>query len=315
VPASDTAVTERTVAASPALVSAHLVHKSSADEVLLAQVHQTHDDTATVVLNWPHNHRVFRTDTTYGMDTGLVIESVRQASMLLIYRRAKMSLDHQVLLNTMTFELLPPDPAPDAARTAPTLTIRLDSRPNRTGRRIELSSEAVVTSAEGHRARVTMSALGLDPAWYARMRRTQGGSEPSRLPTPAPASVGLRPAPGTVGRDRAEDVVIAGHGTDTRGTREWWLDVLPEHPTFLDHAADHVQGIALVEAVQQVARATVGSGAGSTVTSMDLSFLGFAELDVPLILTAEPAAAPPQVTVVATQAGAEVVRGRVGFGG
>jgi 2-oxo-3-(phosphooxy)propyl 3-oxoalkanoate synthase len=309
---------------SPGRVSRHLVHKSNDAEILLAKVLDVTDRVATIALRWPDNHELFEAGASTGPDSGLVIESVRQACLLTCHEQIGLPLDHQIVLRELTFrrvggdnghsENLPDTPSPPAV-----VRIRIDTQPTGTRRRTELYSEAWVTTSGGYRARVTMRGFALDPAFYARLR-------PATTTRPTPqardrAGPGTRPQPQLVGRRRAQDVVIAR--TQDGVPPRWWLDADPNHQTFFDHDSDHVQGILLIEAIQQVGRHTItrsatpsdgSAGHGIALAALDMSFTGFAELGPPLWFAAEALAAPqPVVDVIASQTGQDVVRAQLSF--
>jgi hypothetical protein len=111
--------------------------------------------------------------------------------------------------------------------------------------------------------------------------------------------------------------VVSRHHTHGSG---WWrLDVEPGHPTFLDHPSDHVQGILLVEAAQQVAmlagaeaRAEAEGVGGvhrpAAPARLEVAFSGFAELDLPLDFHARQATGG-RVALEALQQGRRLLTG------
>ncbi len=301
-------------------VPRRLVHKNADSEVLLRGVREISADTVTFDLAWYAAHPLFQARESGAPDPSLVVESVRQASLYLCHQRHGMPMDRQVVLREVAFEACPPFRGSGAPADRATAVVRLDSRPNRTGRRAELDVEALVTDAAGHRARVAMNGLAVDAPCYARLR---GAVRRPPCPVSPPHPPVERPLPSVVGRRRLHDVVV-GRGPGAPDPRPWWLDVDPAHPTFFDHESDHVQGILLVEAVQQVARATRAERAEGPAdrsepaepmaASMRLAFLGFAELGSAVAFEAAPSPAGwSTVDVVARQGGRDVVRASLGY--
>jgi hypothetical protein len=301
-------------------VSRRLVHKNADSEVLLRGVREISAGTVTFDLAWYAAHPLFQLRESGAPDPSLVVESVRQASLYLCHQRHSMPMDRQVVLREVAFEVCPPVRGSGGPADRATAVVRLDSRPNRTGRRAELNVEALVTDAAGHRARVAMNGLAVDGPCYARLR---GAAQRPPYPVSPPHPPVERPLPPVVGRRRVHDVVV-GRAPGAQEPRPWWLDVDPAHATFFDHEADHVQGILMVEAVQQVARATRAERAQGQAdrsapaepmaASLRMAFLGFAELGQ--AVTFEAAPSPDgwsTVDVVARQEGRDVVRASLGY--
>ncbi|MFD3860010.1 AtaL-like protein, partial [Streptomyces cyaneofuscatus] len=113
--------------------------------------------------------------------------------------------------------------------------------------------------------------------------------------------------PTHVGRSSVRDVVLS----PTNTAHQWQLRVDTTHTVLFDHPHDHVPGMVLLEAADQIARAEAQPQAAIPV-AFDTTFRRYVEFDRPCVLTAEPVEPDAQgrsrVLVSASQADQVVFR-------
>jgi hypothetical protein len=119
-------------------------------------------------------------------------------------------------------------------------------------------------------------------------------------------------APASVGRDRAEDVLVAATPTD--GT--WALRFDPDHAVLFDHPVDHVPGMVLVEGARQAALLAIGDPY-ALPASAEFRFDAYVEFDSECLLVVEADKAGPDrtrtVRVEVRQKGATAATGMLGM--
>jgi 2-oxo-3-(phosphooxy)propyl 3-oxoalkanoate synthase len=304
-------------------VPRELVHKSAVSEVFLTDSLETGADRFLLAAQWPRDHAVFRPGPDGHTDSMVIIETMRQAGMLVFHRYYSVPLSVPFIVRSLDFEII--DPAALVGTGAPqeaTLDLRVTFASTRMGRRRAFEMESMVRVGSGPVcARVTFTGDLLDKALYQRLR-----ARPDNL-APLPPAVGLgrqlAPAPVAVGRTRAKDVMLTAPD-DVRPGR-WELRMDPTHPTFFDHGSDHVQAIVLLEAMRQsgflAAPAPTrlsGPGAG-VLTRLRAEFHAYGEFAPAIVLdaAAEPEDGRPSderaVQVLASQAGRPIASARMEF--
>ena len=304
-------------------VPRELVHKSAVSEVFLTDSTETDADRFLLAAQWPRDHAVFRPGPGGHTDSMVVIETVRQAGMLVFHRYYSVPLAVPFIVRSLDFEMLDPDAlvgtgAPQEA----TLDLRVAFTSARMGRRRSFEIQSTVRVGSGPDcARVTFTGDLLDRALYQRLRArpddlamTPPVPEPGRWPAPAPVAVG---------RTRAGDVMLTA-ADDGRPGR-WELRMDPTHPTFFDHGSDHVQAIVLLEAMRQsgilsVPATTQCPDPGARIfTSLRAEFHAYGEFAPAIVLHAADrpedgrALDEHAVRVHASQGGRPVASARMGF--
>ncbi|BAJ30243.1 MULTISPECIES: ScbA/BarX family gamma-butyrolactone biosynthesis protein [Kitasatospora] len=250
------------------IVPRQYVHRASVSEVLLTDWRAAPEPDAFVVrAQWPRGHALFAQSGGY-QDPLLLMESVRQAGMLLAHAEYGVQLGTRFLLQSIRFsaaaELLVATPAPTEVELR-VVAHGITRRGFRvTGMRFEMTVlvDGVPLATAGAAVAFTT------PAVYARLR----GDLPTWIPRPAGPAVD----PATVGRRQPENVVLGAHPEG--GPGRWRLRVDCEHPIFFDHPVDHVPGMLLIEGARQAAHAVTGRPDG-LVVDLDSSFHSYAELD------------------------------------
>ncbi|WP_345942970.1 AfsA-related hotdog domain-containing protein [Streptomyces sp. SID2119] len=107
-------------------------------------------------------------------------------------------------------------------------------------------------------------------------------SSSSKGATSSPHGPSL-PSPAHVGRSSVRDVVLSPTST----AHPWQLRVDTTHTVLFDHPHDHVPGLVLLEAADQIARAEAQPQAAIPV-AFDTTFHRYVGFDRPCVLTAEP---------------------------
>ncbi|MFH8343987.1 ScbA/BarX family gamma-butyrolactone biosynthesis protein [Streptomyces sp. NPDC018045] len=256
------------------------VHRSAASEVFLTGWRRAGADTWVVRAQWPRAHSFYRpVDGLH--DPMLLVETVRQASILLSHVAHGVPLDHPIIWQDLRYSL-----TPEALRvTGSPAEVELhitDHGPLHRGRRPAgarlryrvLRGGTDLATAELHFSCHT-------PAVYRRLRGEYGDLQRANARTLALAEP---VAPRLVARDRTGDVVLSPTGRANR----WQLRVNTAHPVLFDHPVDHAPGMLMVEAARQAAHAAAGP-AFALPAAMECSFHRYGELDAPCWVEVTPA--------------------------
>ncbi|MFC6067211.1 ScbA/BarX family gamma-butyrolactone biosynthesis protein [Streptomyces ochraceiscleroticus] len=277
------------------------VHRSSVTEVFLTGWRGRGPGAWTVDAQWPRAHSFY--GPAHGMhDPVMLVETVRQAGLLLNHVGHGIPLGHPVIWGSMQY-IVDPEALEVAATPADVEVHVNDHDIVRRGSRLSGMRQTFDAIRDGrHLGRVECTFTCHAPAVYRRLRGSYADLDHTLarvIPPAAPVS------PALVGRDRTADVVLSPTGEAGR----WQLRTDTTHPVLFDHPVDHVPGMLLVEAARQAAYATVGHG-HSTAVAMDCSFVRYAELDVPCWIRARAltpdAAGLPRVAVRAEHHGDSV---------
>ncbi|MBC7268952.1 MAG: hypothetical protein H5T76_09535 [Streptomyces sp.] len=256
------------------------VHRNDDDDVLLSHFTADADGTYRIAVRWPHAHALFAPTADGRENPMLMAETIRQCGAVVSHLAYDAPLGQHFLLWSLRYEV------PDAIHTAglplaPTeAVVRCPKVRLRGGKlsefqlEVELRRESLLIGTGACRATCVSAAA------YRRLRPPRPRpAAPAPLPAPVP--------PAQVGRDRAEDVLIAPSGRPGA----WLLRVDQDHPVIFDSQSDHVPGRALIEAMRQTAAAATGRS-HAVAPALDAEFHRYVELDEPCTLTAEPGPAP-----------------------
>lgn len=225
-------------------VDRRLVHKAALAEVLITDLRPLADDVVALAARWPRRHPLFQPEPDQDPDPLLFVETLRQGGIHLSHEHLRVPLGTQFVFESISAEYLHPGPRPGPDQDgAVVLVVRIDAA-RRAG---------VVTGAsldiEAWSGRVPIAAARaayrcLPPEVYARVRRSAAAPAIPR-PRTSPEPLGL-------------------------------LAVDPRHPTFFDHAVDHLPGMLLIDGVLRAARPLLGEQ--GCPWGFDLRFERFAEL-------------------------------------
>ncbi|MGW1375783.1 ScbA/BarX family gamma-butyrolactone biosynthesis protein [Streptomyces sp. NPDC002446] len=285
------------------------VHRGAVSEVFLTNWQRGVAGGWVVSAQWPRTHGCH--GPLDGLhDPLLLIETMRQAGILLSHVAHRVPLDHPVIWQRLRYDL-----APQALRAvdepAEVELYITDHDVVRRGKRLVSARQEFRVRCDGAElATATLDYSCHSPAVYRRLRGKYSDltlTNARRLPLPEPV------APHLVARDRERDVVLSPTGRPGR----WQLRVDTSHPVLFDHPVDHAPGMLMIEAARQAAQA---STPGVTLpVGMECTFERYAELDAPCWVRARttgPAAARSedgrsQVEVDVEQHGKTVITARV----
>ncbi|ARQ67577.1 ScbA/BarX family gamma-butyrolactone biosynthesis protein [Streptomyces marincola] len=272
------------------------LHLTREDNVLVTGYARLGPHTFLLSGRWPRDGAVAADDPR------VLTQVVRQSGLAVAHAEYGVPLHHRTLLHSLDFSFAPAPHA--AARPAAPLLIEADvlgaPRPGRTLRSLAMAVRLMRDGVAVVEARARFG--WVSPAVYRRLRGDR--LAPARMwgagPVPAPA------APGTVGRARRENVVLA----PGPGPRVWRLRADMTDTLLFDHPVDHVPGLVLVEAALQAAHA---HAPGLGISTVACDYERFAELDTPcwIVSRAERPPRPDGRTVIeveGTQGGRPVFR-------
>ncbi|WP_169797061.1 ScbA/BarX family gamma-butyrolactone biosynthesis protein [Peterkaempfera griseoplana] len=273
------------------------VHKTSAAEVLVTDALRTGPDSFLVAVRWPRNHLLHHRPEATGTDPLLLVETVRQAAIHLSHRFHGVPEGFPFVMFDLDFAAaLPAQPGAGTAVLETTLT-RIGGTA-----RFRMAMETTVHVAGQVRGRGSVRWEALEPRTYGLLRRR--GATTSADPVPAATPVPLPPE--AVGCLQQQDVLLARR-PDAPGDG-WLLRTDRSHPVLFDHACDHIPGTVLVEAFRQAAGLAVpGAAAQPPATPWSpvrgrVAFASFAELHLPVHITARSAPGSAAVLLSAVQA-------------
>ncbi len=229
-------------------VSRALVRRVAISEVLITDWSRLDTDTFLLFAQFPRAHSFY--STVGGVHDPLIVaEAARQATFVVCHAALSVPLHSNFVMNDFSYRI---HPAAMLAGAAPTeLAVLLTCvEPRYRGGVLGSMGVRLVFYRDGvAAAEVTASLTCMPSRVYRRLRegrrrrplQEQGSS--SRL---LPAAV----IPALVGRDRAEDVVLAA----TADRRGYLLRSDQNHPVLFDHPTDHVSGMVLMEGMRQAAQ-------------------------------------------------------------
>ncbi|WP_327705376.1 transcriptional regulator [Streptomyces decoyicus] len=246
------------------------VHRTALSEVFLTNWRRG-DDGWVVSAQWPRAHTFY--GPVHGLhDPVLLIETVRQAGILLSHVVHHVPLDHPIIWQRVRYDL-----APRALRTAEEpaeveLHVTDHDMVYRGKRLASARQEFRIVCDGADLASATLVYSCHSPAVYRRLRGEYSDvalANSRKLPVPQAV------APQQVARERDRDVVLSPTDRPDR----WQLRVDTSHPVLFDHPVDHTPGMLMIEAARQAAQAATP---GFTVpASIDCCFERYAELDAP----------------------------------
>ncbi|MFK4105626.1 ScbA/BarX family gamma-butyrolactone biosynthesis protein [Streptomyces sp. NPDC019531] len=225
-----------------ATVPRELVHRARADDVLLTGWKSLGDERFSVTANWPYTHEFY--NPVHGRhDPVLIVETLRQAAILLCHAEFAVPLEHHFLMGDLHYTSHPKHlevAGPPAELTLDVVCSDIRRRGDRlsaTNFRMTVRNGAhTVATGGGH---LTIST----PQAYRRLR---GASFPRESAAPT-----IPVLPQLVGRTDLAHVVLA----PTPAPGRWQLRADDRNATLFGRAVDHYPGMILVEAAHQAATA------------------------------------------------------------
>ncbi|MDP9904603.1 ScbA/BarX family gamma-butyrolactone biosynthesis protein [Arthrobacter bambusae] len=276
-------------------VDRKLVHRRSVSEVFLTGIEPAGDNSYKLSAQWPRWH-VFYGSLSRGFDSALVVETLRQLTVLIAHTQLDVPLGMRFLMSEM-FVSMAPNAVRDTSRPAEvTIQVRVsDVRQSRSA--VTYFQTTATFLVDGIRiAGGRAGARIVDPVVYDRFRSGRETTvETSRV---APVS------PAMVGHGSAWNVVL---GRNT-GKSRWPLRVDVSNPVLFDHPLDHVPGVVLIEAVRQALRLQLMNPA-LDFAFFDAQFMSVVELGAgtEVVLETAPTDPGPEIVVASIQSYGEIM--------
>ncbi|WP_308291952.1 ScbA/BarX family gamma-butyrolactone biosynthesis protein [Pseudarthrobacter cellobiosi] len=225
-------------------VPRELVHRAAVSEVFLTDVVRTGDDEFRVATQWPRWH-VFYNVQGNALDSALLVETMRQATVLIAHSDYKVPLNHRFLMPMMSLEKVAvrsPDPSRPLEMT---LQITVSSTRNSAKHPSKLHARGTFMADGQVVATAEAGARVMSPTAYSRLRRTTPAGAPALSEPVSAEEVGaVTPFNVVLGKPSLKDC--------------WPVRVDQSHPILFDHPLDHVPGVLLIEAARQAARLAAG---------------------------------------------------------
>lgn len=248
------------------------VHRTAVSEVFLTDWRRAGSGAWVVSAQWPRAHSFY--GPVDGLhDPMLLVETMRQASILLAHVAHGVPLDHPIIWQDLRYSVNPEALRVTGAPAEIALHITDHALLYR-GRRLagaRLRFHVLRDGAELATAELNFACQ--TPAVYRRLRGEYSDLQRANART---LDLAEPVAPRLVARDRTSDVVLSPTGHANR----WQLRVNTAHPVLFDHPVDHAPGMLMVEAARQAAHAAAGPGF-ALPTDMECSFHRYGELDAP----------------------------------
>lgn len=282
-------------------VAKELVHLSHDDAVLCTGRQRLGAHRFAVTAAWPAGTSVPRPGHGTHHDTVVVAQTIRQAALLLAHAEYDAPLAHATLLRTFDFAIDPAWPGSPDRPTALDIDVSAEETGHRGGRTTGVRLRMTVTSAGRAVGTADTAFEWIPPAVYRRLRGEYARAVDVQPPLPAPVPVD----PAVFGRTGTHRIAVGA--TDRPG--RWVLRTDFADTVLYDHPVDHVPGLALIEAAQQVATLIT---APHTFLPADTrtTFDRYVEFDQPCHLTARTTRGPGTLAVEVSghQAGERVFR-------
>ena len=259
------------------------VHRQAIAEVLLTDYARAGEDTFLIGAQWPRRHGMYSPDRLGRHDPSLLLESVRQAGILLATRCFDVPADHPLVLKDLSCTITDLS-ALDVGTTPADILLSVELNEQRFTRNALAGMRLNVQAYRRGQAVATASGSMscLTPKAHARLRASHRAA--ASLPRQGEARVATdaRVPPNRVGRTLSDDVLITEPVT-LEQTLVFDVRVDTTHPTLFDHPLDHLPGMLQLEAIRQAAlyTATAGGRAAQSIVTWSTSFLRYGDLDRP----------------------------------
>ncbi|MFD6423355.1 ScbA/BarX family gamma-butyrolactone biosynthesis protein [Streptomyces sp. NPDC060198] len=278
-------------------VAMDLVHRARPQDVVPTGWERRAENRFLVSGRWPEDHGFFA--PAGGLhDALLLVESMRQSTILIGHGAYGVPMDHHFLMWALDFTCDPAHLRAAGSREVE-IEVSLSQTTWRAGRLSSMDSRVTVRR-EGGTAGVGVSSIRImSPQIYARLRGGRAGAAGA-----LPPEAGVPPH--TVGRTRPQDVLLA----PASRSGLWQLRVDPGHSTLYQGPKDHIPGMVLIEAARQAAYTLMGPAAFHPAAATN-SFGRYAEFGEPIWIEARPGQRRNTVVVTGHQEGEEVFRSSV----
>lgn len=269
------------------------VHRSALSEVFLTDSAKIDDSRFVAAAQLPASHTYFTDHTGHcPVDPLLLLECCRQAETHAVHMHFGAPMDTRFILKSWSLRM---HPQPGSVRRVGAASVFISASTRDAvwllGSLRSVAYQMRVSVAGRHLADVEMQVGYLSGEAYAAMRRRRHrGVVPSS--TTAPAPTGEVPVPPrSVARTSAANVVLLDALSEGERLRTT-LRVASDHPSYFDHAQDHVPGMVLMEAGRQHGllaheRFTDSPAIHWQLSGLDAMFRSFAELNSPVTIVAQ----------------------------
>lgn len=279
-----------------------LVHRWSLSEVFLTDYRAVDDRGFVCAAQLPSSHAYYRDHPNLPgeHDTLNVLEACRQAVTYAAHVHQGIPRDTTFMVSAWLLEVTDPDALVGTQRPGNLQIAGVVTDRRARGGQVRRVAFAMDLTLDGRElGRLTMDVNCTPTGQYHNLRRLQRGREvPTAFSLPA-AAAGAPVPPGRVGRFDPGNVVL-----DAVGPAEDGITAILSPRTFgnrsmYDHPYDHVPAMVLSEAARQCALLLCGNH--FRLLRVDGRFQRFAELDAPVIVTAERNAEDGRVRMSARQ--------------
>ncbi|WP_344874816.1 ScbA/BarX family gamma-butyrolactone biosynthesis protein [Allokutzneria multivorans] len=258
-----------------------LVHRAAVHEVLLTGWARTAGDRYMIGAQWPRDHSFYRPLPTGAHDPLLLLETVRQAGLLVAHVGAGVAVGHHFVMHSIGYDVdarllrLGREPADLTIDVTCQVRGRRPTGAVRLGIRVLFSRDGEVLGSG------TGEMTCLPEALYRNLRARS-------LPGEAVGETADLPPvePRRVNRSREQDVVLSP-GADPS---TWLVRVDRGHPVLFDHPLDHVPGMLVFEATRQ---ALAYTGRGLLPLGCHAELTRYVELDPPAAVVLRPGPGDP----------------------
>lgn len=252
-----------------------LIHRTRAEDAFAVGWKQIRQGHFSVLARLPHDHGFFSPVAGGTYDPLLLVEAMRQASIMVSHAGLGVPLDHHFMLSDLELACIPRNLGVSAEDAMVEIDVSLPEVQYRAGRPVGLTCLWTMRRADRLVATGRARTRFTSPRVYSRLR--EGRCAPA---VSVPAERLLPPE--SVGRGRTGDVLLApGAGPD-----QWQLSVDTSHSSLFQKAKDHIPGMLLFEAARQAAHA-ITEPVPFTPAEANISFQRYAEFGSPFTLRAE----------------------------
>lgn len=261
-------------------VPREFVHRRAISEVFVTGIQRNDQASYTLSAQWPRWH-VFFGSPSGGYDSALIVETLRQLTILIAHTQLQVPLGMQFLMPDISVTMKSGairDPLVPTEVTAEVQVVDIRS----TGRGVTAFRTNAIFRVDGQKvADGTAGARIVDPHAYIRLRSGAPAVDGHRLASPVPAV--------DVGHSAPWNVVLG----ESAEPGCWPLRVDASNPILFDHPLDHVPGVLLIEAVRQATRLALLSPS-MDFSSLKAQFLSVTEFGDEAVVGLESVTAGPE---------------------
>ncbi|MEC5182425.1 hypothetical protein RCH07_003803 [Arthrobacter sp. CG_A4] len=265
-------------------VPRELVHRRAISEVFLTGIQRNESTIYTVSAQWPRWH-VFFGSIGQGFDSALVVETLRQLTVLIAHTQLHVPLGMQFLMPDISVSMTSGamrNPFAPAEVTAEVMVSEVKASVQgvnafRTSAIFRVDGQMIADGAAGARI--------VDPEAYVRIRSRSPVADRHRIVPPVPAA--------DVGHSTAWNVVLG----ESSAAGCWPLRVDVSNPILFDHPLDHIPGVLLIEAVRQSVRLAL-LDPSLDFSLLEARFMSIAEFGDEAVVVLESVTADTDTTTV-----------------